>query len=480
MDRSVEFTVADALHQKLFNEVQGTCQLKNRIIALWLVLAMAFTSAFPDSGYAQGRRGISLIRDAEIEALMWEYSIPLFKAAGLRPGAIEIMIVGDQQFNAFVAGRRVFINTGAILDSKTPNELIGVIAHEIGHLAGGHQQRLADQLARAKIVSGIATLLGVGVLAAGAASGNRQVAGAGGGIVAGGSRLAIRGLLRYQRGEESAADRAALKYLAKTGQSARGLLTTFSGFAENLNLQGGRVNPYMQSHPLPRDRIASLKKAVKNSKYYNRKDKPSLQERHDLARAKIAAYLGGRRNLASLIRQKGLSPLARQYGEAIGLYLYGSPKNAIPKINALIRKRPNNAYFHEMKGEIMLRSGKPAAAISPFRKAVKLDRGRSGFLRVELGQALLSSGRKTNIKPAIAELRKGLARDPSLIIGHRYLARAYQKAGNTPLALLSSAEEMFWSGKIANAKNFANRAQQKLKRGSPGWLRAQDIISYKK
>ncbi len=447
--------------------------LSTLLICCWILEPLATASA-------QGRGKISLIRDAEIESLLNQYASPIFRAAGLRRGALDIAIVNNRQFNAFVAGRTLFINTGALLEAETPNEIIGVIAHEVGHIVGGHQERLADKLRSAKIIAGFATLLGAGVVAAGAATGNRSVSQAGSGIVLGGPTFAIRGLLSYQRGEESAADRAALKYLRKTGQSARGLLKTFSRFADNLNLQGGRVNPYMQSHPMPRDRITSLKSAVAKSKYYNRNDKPALQERHDLVRAKIAAYLSGRRHLNALLRNRKFSPLARKYGEAIGLHLFGSPQHAIPKINAMIKKRPNNAYFHEMKGEMLLRSGKPAAAVKPFQRAVKLDRGQSGFLRVELGHALLQSKNERNIKAAVNQLKKGLAKDPSLILGHRYLAQAYQKTGNTPLALLASAEEAFWAGRIKNAKNFANRAQLKLKRGTPGWLRAQDIITYKK
>ncbi len=456
--------------------------MANKFLSLVLSVLLSFALVFqsPSGASAAKRKGLSLIRDAEIEALLHRYATPLFKAAGLRSGAVDIVIVNDPQFNAFVVGRRMFINTGALLEAETPNEIIGVIAHEIGHIVGGHQERMAAQLESAKFITGFATLLGAGVMAAGAASGNRSLTQAGGGIIFGGPTLAIRGLLAYQRGEESAADRAALKFLRRTGQSGAGLLNTFSRFAERLSLQSGRINPYMQSHPMPKERIIALRSAVTKDKYYKRKDKPSLKERHDLVRAKIAAYTGSRRHLAALIRSKNFSPLARKYGEAIGLHLFGSPKYAIPKINALIKQRPRNAYFHEMKGEILLRAGKPASAIAPFQRAVKLDRGRSGFLRVELGHALLESGKKRNLKPAIVQLRKGLTRDPSVILGHRYLAEAYQQSGNTPMALLSSAEESFWSGNIKYAKNFANRAQLKLKRGSPGWLRAQDIITYKK
>ena len=455
--------------------------IKNALTSLITAIFLASTVLLSASeAQAQSRRKVSLIRDAEIEALLQDYARPILKAAGFRRGAVEIILVNDSSFNAFVAGRRLFINTGALLQAESPNEIIGVIAHELGHLKGGHQQRLADQLRSAKIIAGVATLLGAGVVAAGAATGNRSVAQAGSGIALGGPSFAIRGLLSYQRGEEAAADRAALKYLSKSGQSAAGLLRTFERFADNLKLQAGRINPYMQSHPMPRERIIALREAVTNSKYFGRRDNPSLRERHDLARAKIAAYLGGRRMLSSLIRQKDFSNLARRYGETIGLHLYGSPRHAVPKIDALIKTRPKNAYFHEMKGEILLRAGNPAAAIAPFRRAVKLNGGRSGFLQVELGHALLESNRKKNLKPAISALRKGLRQDPTLIAGHRYLAQAYQQVGNTPMALLSSAEESFWAGRLDDAKHFANRAQLKLKRGSPAWLRAEDIITYKK
>ncbi|MEM7303070.1 MAG: M48 family metalloprotease [Pseudomonadota bacterium] len=453
--------------------------IARKVLTTFSVFAFVLVTLLPAEAQRGRGRGIPLIRDAEIEALINDYTRPILKAAGLRRSAIEIYLVNDNTFNAFVAGRRMFIHAGAILLSETPNEIIGVIAHEIGHVVGGHHQRLAQQVRRANLVAGFATLLGAGVAVAGGLAGNSQVTGAGAGVAAGGQYQAITGLLRYQRAEERAADLAATRFLSKTGQSGKGMLATFQRFAENLSIQGGRVNPYLQSHPMPRERIQNLSTIVKKSKFYNRMDPKQLQERHDLARAKIAAYLGSRRQAVAILNSKKVSPLARQYGQAIVTHLYGSPRRAVPQINALIKKRPKYAYFHEMKGEILLRSGKPKQAVAPFRRAVRLDKTGAGFLRVELGHALLESGGRKNTREAVKHLKRGLASDPNAVVGYRYLAGALGELGDVSGALLATAEGYFRSGHRKEAKQFAHRAQKNLKRGSPGWLRAQDIITYK-
>ena len=201
-------------------------------------LGAAMAVAASVSAFAQG---VPVVRDAEIEALVRDYARPIFKAAGLSNAGIQIVLVNDPSFNAFVAGRRLFINTGALLQAETPNEIIGVIAHECGHLAGGHQQKLRDQLERAKTMAIVAGLLGAGALAAGAASNNRGLAGAGMGLATGGGEFARRSLLSYQRGEEITADRSAVTYLNSTGQSGKGMLKTFERFQSALSLSGAQV-----------------------------------------------------------------------------------------------------------------------------------------------------------------------------------------------------------------------------------------------
>ncbi|MGN6145743.1 MAG: M48 family metalloprotease [Mesorhizobium sp.] len=433
---------------------------------------MAFAGTV--SAFAQG---VPVVRDAEIEALVRDYARPIFKAAGLSSSNIQIVLVNDKSFNAFVAGRRLFINTGALMQSETPNEIIGVIAHEAGHLAGGHQEKLREQLERAKTMAIVASLLGVGAIAAGAATNSKGLAGAGMGLATGGGEMAQRSLLSYQRGEEITADRSAITYLNATGQSGMGMLKTFERFQSALSLSGAQVDPYRISHPMPQDRIANLEELVKNSPYRDKTDPPALQQRHDMMRVKIAAYLDGQAAVSRLIR-RNLDPLAAKYGEAQVAYLYGNLASSLTKADALIKAQPKNPYFHELRGDILMKANRPKDAATAYAKAVSLDPAKSGILPVSYGQALLAQGTPDSLKKAVAQIESGLARDRENATAYRYLAQAYGEQGDVAKAELATAEGYFYSGAFRDAKIFAMRAQKSLKRGEPAWLRAQDIINF--
>ncbi len=451
---------------------------RSRLVRALVAAAVLLGSgAYTAPAQAQ-QNSIPVVRDAEIEALVRDYARPIFKAAGLANSGVNIILVNDQRFNAFVAGRRMFINTGALLESETPNEIIGVIAHEAGHIAGGHQERLREQLARAQTMAVVAGLLGVGATIAGAATKNGNIAQAGSGLALGATEMARRGLLGYQRTEEATADRSALDYLEATGQSAKGMLTTFARFASALSLSGAKVDPYQVSHPMPRDRIANLQTLAEKSPYFDKKDPEGLQLRHDMIRAKIAVYTQGQAAASRLFR-KDPRGLAMMYGDAIATYLYGNPKSALQKVDALIKAHPKNPYFHELRGDILIKANKPAEAAQAYASAVKLDPAKSGILQVSYGQALLATGKPDAVQKAVAEIRKGLDRDRENISAYRYLAQAYGQLGEVGEAELATAEGYFYSGVYQDAKVFAARAQQKLKRGSPAWVRAQDIINYK-
>ena len=440
-----------------------------------LLLAVQF-AAFPlSSAAAQQKRSVGVVRDAEIEALVRDYALPILKAAGLERSGVEIVLVNDASFNAFVAGRRIFMHTGALMAAETPGEIIGVLAHEAGHIAGGHQERLRQQLARAQTMAVIATVLGVGVTAAGAATTNSGLAQSGAAIFMGGGEMARRSVLTYQRTEETTADRSALTYLERTGQSAAGMLATFRRFQSDLALSGSRVDPYQISHPMPRERIANIETLARQSPYFDRKDPAALQLRHDLARAKIAAYTQGRTSVARMFRDdpRGLPAL---YGDAITTFLSGNARAAVGKIDGLVQAQPGNPYFHEMRGEILMKAGRPADAASAFAKAFRLDPNKSGIIQVGYGQALLANGKP---REAISELKTGLNRAKEFAAGYRYLAQAQAQLGDIGEAELATAEGHFYSGSYRDAKIFAARAQQKMANGSPGWLRAQDIINYR-
>lgn len=446
-----------------------------KAVAAALVVAVV---APPAQAQQARRSSLPVVRDAEIEGLIKDYSQPILRAAGLSPARVEIVLVNDLGFNAFVAGRRIFINTGTILESEAPNETIGVLAHEVGHLAGGHQERLRDQIERAKTIAVVAGLLGAGVAAAGAASGSGSMAGIGSGLMTSGGNIAQRGLFAYQRTEETTADRSALTYLLKTQQSPKGLLDSFAGLMRKNMLSGVSSDRYVSSHPAPQERIGFLQTAAKESPFFDKKDPPELQLRHDLARAKIAAYNGG----AGQVRRtfgRNLTSLPARYGDAIATHLAGSPSAALQKIDALIKEVPGNPWFHEVRGEILMAAGRSDESAAAFAKAAKLDPTKSGILEAAVGQALVTGGKPERMKDAIAQIRKGLEDDPGNSTAYQFLAMAYGKTGDIGAAELATAEGYWEAGNFRQAKIFAARAQQKFRPNSPQWLQAQDIITTK-
>ncbi|MBL8581884.1 MAG: M48 family metallopeptidase [Rhizobiaceae bacterium] len=443
-------------------------------VALTVLLGLLLAVGATAQSFAQGR--VPIVRDAEIEALVRDYARPILKAAGLSKSGIDIILVNDPSFNAFVVGRRMFINTGTLLQAETPNEVIGVIAHEAGHIAGGHQERLRDQLARMQTMALVSAVLGIGAVVAGAAAGSGELAQAGGGIVAGGGEFARRALLGYQRSEETTADRSAFDYLEATGQSTKGMLTTFQRFQNSLSLSGSRIDPYLASHPMPRERIANLDALAHSSANFDKMDPAPLQLRHDMMRAKIAVYT---QSQAAPSRARKLSGIAAQYGEAHAAYVRGNPRSALAKTDALLKQQPKNPYLYELRGDVLMKLNKPVDAATAYATAIKLDPAKSGILRIAYGQALLSTGKPDSLKKAVVSIQEGLDRDRENTMGYQYLAQAYNALGEVPEAELATAEGHFYGGNYQQAKIFAARAQQKMKRGSPGWLRAQDIINFR-
>jgi predicted Zn-dependent protease len=426
----------------------------------------------------QGAPKLNIIRDAEIEELLRDYTRPILRAAKLGGQNIEVVIIGDRTFNAFVAdGRRIFVNIGALYEAETPNQIIGVLAHETGHIAGGHLARMRDQIANAQTASIVAMLLALAGAAAGAATNSPGVGQALPGLVLGPQEMIRRSLLGYARQQEEAADRAAVNFLDATGQSAKGMLETFQRFADQTMFVSRRVDPYTLSHPMPRDRIASLEHIARASPNYNRTDPPALQARHDMMRAKIAGFID--RPDAVLRRYPpSNNSLPARYARAISAYRFGDIRSAVAQVDALIAEHPNNPYFHELKGQTLLESGRAREAIAPLRRAVALSNG-SALIRMMLGQALVQSGDPALADEATAELRQALAKEPNAPLGYRQLAIALGRKGDMANADLASAQASFNEGDFPTAKQLAARAQRGLPKGSPGWLKADDIVNYK-
>ncbi|MCY0094691.1 M48 family metalloprotease [Hoeflea sp. J2-29] len=422
------------------------------------------------------RAGVAVVRDAEIETLLKDYATPVLKAAGFKANRVQIVLVNDPSFNAFVDGQRIFINTGALTAATVPNEIIGVIAHEAGHLEGGHQQRLREQIATARTMTIVGSLLGAGAIAAGSIAGSSGGSQAGGAIITAAPSMAQRNLLSYRRSEEMNADQAAARYLNATKQSIRGMLTTFERFSQSLSLSGVQVDQYQVSHPLPRERIALLEELARKSKYFDAQDPKQLNDRHQMMRAKIAAYSGGAAAVARLF-SKDRGSLAARYGDAIATDLSGNSAASLQKLDALIKEQPKNPYFHEFRGEVLIKLRKSDAAIDAFAKAAKYDSARSPLIRARLGFALVASGKPANMGRAIDELRASLQSEPENFNAYRHLSQAYGLSGDIGNAELIMAEGNFRAGNPREAKVFAARALQKLPKGSPGARRANDILT---
>lgn len=450
-----------------------------RLIAVATALAVAALPLDPAQGQGARSRGLPIIRDAEIEQLLRDYTQPLLKAAGLGKQNIQMVIINDRSFNAFVMdGRRIFINVGALMDAKTPNEVIGVLAHETGHIAGGHLARLREELANAQTAAIISMLLGIGAIAAGArASPQSGIGQAGAAAILGPQEMIRRSVLSYQRAQEESADRAAVRFLAATGQSPKGMADTFRRLSEQILYAAHNADPYSQSHPLPKERVQALDALVKTSPHWNRADPPELQLRHNLMRAKLSGFLD---RPDSVLRRYPLSDtsLPARYARAISTFRHANLRDAVTQFESLIAAQPNNPYFHEIKGQALLENGRPAEAIGPLRRATALA-PNAALIRIMLAQALIATADARNGDEAVALLRTAMQREPEFPDVYSQLAIAYGRKGDYAQADLASAQAAMARGDIKTARELAARAKTRFPTGSPGWVKSDDIVSFK-
>jgi predicted Zn-dependent protease len=451
-----------------------------RAIAVLTAIALCASGGGPAVAPARAQeaalRGLPVVRDAEIEQLLRDYAQPILQAAGLAKQNVRVVVLGDRSFNAFVMdGRHIFVNAGALFDAKTPNEIIGVFAHETGHLAGGHLQRLREQLASAQTASIIALLAGVGAAVAGAKSG------AGGDIgtaaIMAPQAAIMRTVLAYVRTQEDQADHAGVKFLNATGQSPRGMVELFKRLSNEVLFNSRYIDPYMQTHPMPADRVAALETIARASPYWDRKDSPELQLRHDLMRAKLAGFLE-RADTVARRYPLGDHSLPARYARAISTYRHGDLRQALVQIDELIQAQPNNPYFYELKGQALVEGGHPAEAVAPLRQAAQLSHN-TPLIEILLAQALNATNNPKLAEEAVGLLRTAISREPESPDAYSQLAMAYGRKGDLANADLASAQAAFTRGDVKTARQLASRAKTRLPIGSPAWVRADDIVNVK-
>jgi predicted Zn-dependent protease len=422
---------------------------------------------------------LPLIRDAEIEGLMRIYTGPLFDAAGLSRQSVNVHLINSRGINAFVAGgQRIFIYTGLLTGAKTPNEVIGVLAHETAHIAGGHLARLGLQLDKAATLAIITTLLGAAAMVGGGVAGSRGASGAGQGLMMGGQGLAQRNILSYARAQESAADQAAVQFLDKTGQSSKGMLELFQKLANQSLASMEFVDPYLLSHPMPLDRIRNLESLAKASPNFDKPDPPLLVLRHKLMQAKIIGFVESPQSVYQKYPASD-SSLPARYARAITAFRIGDLKNALPVIEGLIAEIPENPYFWELKGQALLESGQAAQAIAPLQEAVR-RLPTNGLVRMLLAQAQLGSGGEANTRAALDSLNMAQRSEDDSPRLYMLKAQAYGRLNDVARAELATAEMAVRRGDRELASQKATGAVKGLTANTPEWLRAQDILNYTK
>lgn len=425
------------------------------------------TSA-PQAAQAQGER-LSFIRDAEIEHIVRRMATPIFQVAGLSPQSVDIYLVNDRDLNAFVAGgQNMFLNTGLFLEIDGPDELIGVIAHEAGHIAGGHLVIGQEMIERAQRNALITMLAG---LAAGVATGSGDV---GVGAALGGQSMVQRSFLAFTRRMESQADQAALTFLERAGLSAEGLLTFMSRLADQDLLPATSQDPYVRTHPITAERVATIRAHVERSAYTGQPLPADLVEPFERARAKLIGFLAPGR--AFQLYPEADTSIAAQYGRAIAHYRMGRIEQGLAGMRALIDREPSNPFFHEMTGQMLMEYGRLEEARTYYERANALLPGEP-LIMVALARTQLAAGQPADLQAAIGNLEGAAARPGgSMPLTYRLLATVYGQVGEMGLSALALAEEGLAIGDAQQAISQANRALQSLAAGTPGYLRAQDVL----
>lgn len=431
-----------------------------RLVGAATAVGLALAAASPASAQ-------SAIRDTEIETIVSEWSNPVFSAMGLEPSEVEILLINDNDLNAFATrGRIIGLNTGLILRTRNPNELLGVVAHEAGHVKNRHTLR--DGAQNAGMQPMLMTMaLGALAIAAGAPDA--------GAVLLGNSQyFGTLSALRYMTHQEGEADNSGARALERAGESGRGLVSFFENFRSQEVFSDARRYPYFRSHPLSSDRIENLRRFVQEQPHYDHRDSPERMAQHALILAKIHAFMDSPNQTLQDFPESDTSLPAR-YARAIAWYRDGQTDRALAAVDEFLAEQPENPYFWELKGQILFEEGRPNEAIGAHQRSVEI-KPDAPLLRINLAHALIETNDPTKLDAAVDQLKRATAMENDNSMGWRLLSQAYASQGKEGEARLASAEMYFAAGAEQQATQFALRARDMLEPGSAEWTRAMDIV----
>lgn len=408
-----------------------------------------------------------ILRDAETEAFMADMAAPLVKAAGMDPRNMQIMVINDPEINAFVAGGQyVWLHSGLIASADNVNQVQGVVAHELGHIEGGHIIRSSEGIKTATGITLLSLVLGAAAMAAGSAEGGM-------GIMAAGQQAALGKYLAFSRAQESSADLAGARYLSEAGLSGRGSLEFFKKLQnQEYRLAIPQDDSYGRTHPLSGERIAVLREVYEADPAWQKPDDPQLEARFERIKAKLVGFVSEPRQTLIKYPETDRS-IPAHYARAYAWHKSAYPQKALEEADALLAAQPDDPYFLELKGQILLESGRPGEAIAPLREAVRET--NQPLISVLLAHALIATEDATNFAEAEQVLRAAVARDRANPFAWYQLGVVYAQRGDTPRAALATAERYALMRQDAMALRSADAAMQGLKAGSVDYLRAQDI-----
>jgi len=412
----------------------------------------------------------SVLRDAETEALLQDLVDPLAEAAGLGEGSVEVVLLSDSSINAFVAGgQRIYVHAGLIEAADDVNEVEGVLAHELGHITGGHIIRYSEGAGNATKITLLSALAGVAAALAG--GGEAAMA-----ALMLGQQAAMGNFLAFTRTQEASADAAGAEYLSEAGLSGKGSLTFF-GKLQNLEFRHGysqsKDAEFSRTHPLSGTRIARLREDYQADPAWNNSSEPAKQARFERIKAKLFGYQATPgRTLAAF--PKYMTGAPARYARAYAYHKDALIEDALDEADALLAVEPDDPYFLELKGQILLESGRPAEALDPLRRATRLS-GSNPLISSMFGHALLATEDRSHLDEAEQVLRASVARDRENPFAWYQLGVVYAQRGDIPRAQLASAEQQIMSSRPREALRNAQAAQQALPTGTPDWIRAQDV-----
>jgi predicted Zn-dependent protease len=435
--------------------------------AAWLIRA-ALLIALSFALWARPAMAQQILRDAETEALLREISRPMIVAAGLQPENVRIVLIHDNEINAFVAGGQiVYIHSGLITSAENANEVQGVIAHELGHVTGGHIIRMNEGVQQATGIMIATMLLGAAAIALGGGE-------AGMGLIAAGQQAAMGRFLAFSRIQENSADQAGLTYLSRAGISGRGSLAFFRRL-QNLEfrLNIPQDNGYARTHPLTGERIARLETVYQADPAWDRPTDPAMEERFQRVRAKLMGYVDDPRRVLQRFPESNRSLPAR-YARAYAYHKSAHPEQSLAEVEALLAARPHDPFFLELRGQVLLESGRPREALAALRESVSLAPNEP-LIAALLGHALISTEDPANFEEAKRVLRLAVARDNDNPFAWYQLGIVYDREGDQARAALATAERYNLQGQPQLALPNAERAMMGLAVQTPDWLRAQDI-----